>query len=166
MALLRRRSHRCGVIVVAEKPVTPEAFFQGRLRGWGVARDPFGRILRRFGIEMAGEWSEEHRALHLDETYSYIGGESYQRRWAIHSDEQGHIVGHDALQIARLRGRQMGSDFQIVFDRPKQPGSRFSEPIHIVRFVDVAPGESLMLGKVRRWGVIIATTHVALRRLS
>jgi hypothetical protein len=146
--------------------VTPEAFFQGRLNGWGAARDPFGRILRRFTIEMSGQWSEEHRALHLDETYSYIDGASHQRRWAIHTDEQGHIVGHDAMQVARLRGRQMGMDFQIVFDRPKQPGSRLNEPIHIVRFVDVAPDRSLMLGRVRRWGVTIATTHVALLRLS
>ena len=129
-----------------------------------MARDPFGRILRRFTIEMTGEWSDEHRALHLDETYSYIGGESFQRRWAIHTDEQGVILGHDALEVARLRGRQIGVDFQITFDRPKRPGSRRSEPLHIVRFVEVTPDQSLMIGKVRRWGVTIATTHVALTR--
>jgi len=145
--------------------LTPETFFQGRLAGWGVACDPFGRILRRFHIEMIGEWSEEHRALHLDETYSYIGGESFQRRWAIHTDEQGHIIGHDAMQVARLRGRQRGdNDLQVIFDRPRQPGSRFSEPIHRVRIVEVTPSQSLMLGKVKRWGVIIARTSVALQR--
>jgi hypothetical protein len=144
--------------------VTPETFFQGRLCGWGAARDPFGRILRRFTLEMQGVWSEEHRALHLDETYSYVGGESFHRRWAIHTDAQGHIVGHDALEIGRLRGRQMGRDFRIVFDRPKRPGSRRSEPTHHVRFVEITPDQSLMLGRVRRWGVVIATTHVALER--
>jgi hypothetical protein len=144
--------------------MTPETFFQGRLCGWGVARDPFGRVLRRFRLDMTGAWSEEHRALHLDETYSYIGGESYQRRWAIHSDEEGHILGHDALEIGRLRGRQTGADFQIVFDRPKQPGSRRSEPVHHVRFLEVTPDQALMVGKVRRWGVVIATTTAALMR--
>jgi hypothetical protein len=144
--------------------MTPETYFQGRLCGWGVARNPFGRILRRFKIEMSGAWSEEHRALHLDETYSYIGGATFQRRWAIHTDQQGYILGHDAMQTARLRGRQMGLDFQIKFDRPKQPGSLRSEPVHTVRFVEVTNDQSLMLGVVRRWGVVIATTHVALQR--
>jgi hypothetical protein len=144
--------------------MTPETFFQGRLCGWGVARDPFGRILRRFHIEMTGAWSDEHRALHLDETYSYVGGERYQRRWEIHTDEEGHILGHDALEIGRLRGRQIGPDFEILFDRPKKPGSRRSEPMHRVRFVEVSKDKSVMLGRVRRWGVTIATTHVALMR--
>ena len=144
--------------------MTPEVFFQGRLVGWGVARDPLGRVLRRFQIEMAGAWSEEHRALHLDETYSYVGGETHQRRWVVHSDEQGHIIGHDALEVGRLRGRPVGPDFQLTFDRPKQPGSRRSEPVHHVRVVEVTPGRSLMLGRVRRFGFVIATTHVALMR--
>ena len=146
--------------------MTPEVFFQGRLTGWGVAQSPFGAILRRFQIEMEGSWSEEHRALYLDETYTYEQGASHQRRWAIHTDEEGHILGHDAMEAARLRGRQRGRDFQVTFDRLNGLGPGLLEPVHIVRFVEVTDEHSLMLGKVRRWGVLIATTHVALRRLA
>jgi hypothetical protein len=145
--------------------LTPETFFQGRLAGWGVARDLFGRILRRFTIEMVGEWSEEHRALHLDETYAYIDGETHQRRWAIHTDDQGYILGHDALEVARMRGRQIGVDFEIVFDRPRQPG-RFNSVTQIVRFVEVTPDQSLMLGRVLRFGLTVATIDVGLKRIS
>ena len=146
--------------------MTPEEFFQGRLVGWGVVNNPFGVILRRFQIQMEGSWSEEHRALHLDETYTYEGGDSHQRRWAIHTDEQGHILGHDAIEAARLRGRRLGRDFQVTFDRLRGFGPQLLEPVHVVRFVEVDKEKSLMLGKVRRWGVMIASTYVALRRIS
>ncbi len=145
--------------------MTPEAFFQGRLRGWGVARDPFGRILRRFAIEMTGEWSDEHRALHLDETYSYIGGETFQRRWAIHTDEQGYIFGVDAMETARMRGRQIGNDFQITFDRPRRPGGRLRDAVQVVRFIEVTPNDSLMIGQALWMGLPIASVHAALQRV-
>jgi hypothetical protein len=144
--------------------LTPETFFQGRLTGWGVVRNLFGRVLRRFTIEMEGHWSYEHRALHLDETYSYVDGPSHQRRWAIHTDEQGFILGHDALEVARMRGRQMGTDFQITFDRPRRSGSGLNDTVQVVRFIEVTPDQSLMLGAVQKFGVTIATTHVALKR--
>ena len=145
--------------------MTPETFFQGRLAGWGVVRDRFGRVLRRFTIDMDGAWSDEHRALHLDETYSYVGGESHQRRWAIHTDEEGHILGHDALEVARMRGRQLGSDFQIVFDRMRQPGAKPIQPVQIVHFIEVSPDEAMMVGQIKLLGVTIATVHAALARI-
>ena len=144
--------------------MTPEEFFQGRLTGWGVARDLFGRILRRFTIEMIGEWSDEHRALHLDETYRYTDGTSFQRRWAIHTDDEGHILGQDALEMARLRGHQIGTDFQIVFDRPRQPGSWRRGMVQVVQFLEVTPNESIMFGRIRNFGFTVATLHVALER--
>jgi hypothetical protein len=117
-------------------------------------------------IDMTGEWSDEHRALHLDETYTYVDGQTHHRRWAIHTDELGHIIGHDALEVARMQGRQQGQDFEIVFDRPSRPGARTNSVTQIVRFVEVTPDQSLMLGRVLRFGVTVATLHVALRRLS
>lgn len=149
-----------------ETDVKLEMFLQGSLQGWGVARDPFGRILRRFQIEMHGVWSDEHRAIHLDESYTYVGGPKRQRRWTVHTDEQGHILGHDAVEAARLVGLQKGVDFELRFDRLQTERSRWMEPVHIVQFLEVGDAETLMLGRVRRWGIVIATTHVALRRIA
>ncbi len=113
---------------------------------------------------MTGEWSDEHRALHLDETYAYIDGPTHQRRWAIHTDEQGHIIGYDALEVARMRGRQSGVDFEIIFDRPRSPGSRFNSVTQIIRFVEVTPDQAMMVGRVLRFGMTVATLHAALKR--
>jgi hypothetical protein len=144
--------------------LTPETFFQGRLTGWGLVQSPFGRMLRRFTIEMQGAWSEEHRALHLDETYHYIEGRSHQRQWAIHTDDLGHILGHDALEMARLRGRQMGEDFEIVFDRLRRSGASPIQPVQVVRFIAVSPEKAMMVGRIKQLGVVIATLQATLVR--
>lgn len=146
--------------------MTPETFFQGRLVGWGVARDLFGRILRRFTIVMDGQWSDEHRALHLDETYTYVGGETRGRQWAIHTDDEGTIVGYDALETARMRGKQLGNEFQIIFDRPIRPGARLGGTVQRIHFVEVNANESLMIGQVLWMGVLpVASIYAALRRI-
>ncbi len=113
-----------------------EQFFVGRITGFGVVRSFSGKVLRRFTIEFRGEWQEEHRALHLDETYTYVGGGTFERSWAIHTDDEGFLLGADALQAARLRGRQRGQDFRLVFDRPRRPGGPL-EPPQIVDFIEI-----------------------------
>lgn len=145
--------------------MTPRQFFEGRLRGYGVVRSLTGRILRRFEVEMLGVWSEEHRALHLDETYRYLGGpEAFHRRWAIHTDEEGYILGHDALEVARLRGRQRGEDFRLVFDRQHSPVRRMFDPPQVVDFVAVGPDEFMMIGRAQVLGFPVASIHAAIRR--
>ncbi len=144
--------------------MVPEQFFLGRLTGVGAVQSFTGKILRRFTVEMSGEWSEEHRALHLDETYTYIGRDDvFQRSWAIHTDEQGFILGHDALQAARMRGRQRGQDFRIVFDRPRHPGGPM-EPPHIIDFVEITQTTAMMIGRISMFGFPLARVHAALTR--
>lgn len=141
-----------------------EDFFTGRLSGFGVVTGLSGKVLRRFDVHTIGEWSEEHRALHLDETYTYVGGETLVRNWAIHTDEEGFVIGVDASQAARLRGRSRGRDFRLIFDRPRRPGGPL-ELSQVVDFIEVGPGQAVMLGKVKLAGLTLATTHSFLKRL-
>jgi Protein of unknown function (DUF3833) len=146
--------------------MTPEEFLIGRLRGFGCVQGLTGRILRRYTIEMTGAWSEEHRALHLDETYAYIGreGEIFRRSWVVHTDEQGFLIGHDALQAARLRGRQDGDGLRLVFDRPVRPGGRL-EPRQVLHAVPITPTQVMMIGRAFFLGVPFATLHSALTKV-
>ena len=140
-----------------------EDFFAGRLTGFGVVRGLTGKVLRRFNVKYVGEWSHEHRALHLDETYTYESGTTFQRSWAIHTDEEGFILGHDALQAARMRGRQRGRDFRIVFDRPRRPGGPM-EPPQIIDFIEISATKAMLIGRVSLFGLPIATVHAALSK--
>lgn len=144
----------------------PEELFLGAHEGWGVAQDPFGKILRRFRLTMVGAWSADHKALYLDETYAYVDGASYARHWVITTDERGRILGSDAREAARLRGRDDAEHgFSVVFDRSGGPDARYFEPVHRVRFVRVAEGEAVMVGRIWRWCAPIALTFAALRRV-
>ncbi len=140
-----------------------EQFFVGRISGFGVVRGLTGKVLRRFTVEYRGQWQEEHRALHLDETYTYVDGETFDRNWAIHTDDEGFLLGADALQAARLRGRQRGNDFRLVFDRPRRPGGPL-EPPQVVDFLEISADRAIMVGRVSLFGIPLATVHAALTR--
>ena len=101
--------------------------------------------------------------LHLDETYTYVSGEAFQRSWAVHTDEEGSILRHEALQAARLRGRQRGHDFRIVFNRPRLPGGPL-EPAQVVDFVEVTARTAMLIGRVSLLGFPLATVHAALTK--
>lgn len=145
--------------------MTPDSFLLGRLTGFGCVQGLSGKVLRRYTVEITGEWSDEHRAMHVDEIYAYLDApeEPLRRSWAVHTDEQGYIVGHDARQAARFRGRQDGPDVRAVFDRPIQPGGRL-EPKQRVRFIEVGPSRVMMVGRMMMFGLTLATTHTALTR--
>jgi len=145
--------------------MTPTDILTGDITGFGCVQGMTGRVLRRYTVQLKGVWSEEHRALHLDETYVYLGREDepFHRSWVLHTDEEGFVLGYDAHQAARLRGRQEGPDLKLVFDRPVRPGGRM-EPRQIVRFVQISPTQLMMVGRMVILGVPIATTHTALTR--
>jgi hypothetical protein len=142
-----------------------EEFLLGRLSGYGAVHGVTGRVLRRYRVDIHGVWADAHRAMHVDETYTYFDqpGE-FHRSWVVHTDEQGYVVGHDAVQAARFRGRTEGDDIRLVFDRPVRPGGR-TEPKQIVRFIHVTPERIMMVGRMVLFGMPIATTHTALTRL-
>jgi hypothetical protein len=145
--------------------MTPTEILTGEIAGFGCVQGLTGRVLRRFTVTLKGVWSDEHRALHLDETYVYVGreGEEFRRSWVLHTDEEGFVLGYDAHQAARLRGRQDGQDVRVVFDRPVRPGGRM-EPRQIVRLVQISPTQLMMVGRVVILGVPIATMHTALTK--
>lgn len=144
--------------------MTPAQFFEGRIAGFGVVLGLTGKVLRRFEVVMEGAWAEEHRALHLDETYTYLEGKGeFRRHWAIHFDEEGYILGNDAIEAARMRGRTRGPDFRIRFDRQRPRFGRLDPP-HVVDFIEVGPRDCIMHGRARLFGLSVATVHAALRK--
>ena len=147
--------------------MTPETFLSGHLKGFGCVQGLTGRVLRRYHVTIDGAWSEAHRALHMDESWYYVGQEDqvFQRQWVMHTDEHGVIIGHDAVQGARFRGRQRSpTAIQVIYDRPVRLGGR-STPKQIVRFVEISPSQTMMVGRLVRFGLPLATTHTALTRL-
>ena len=58
-----------------------EEYFVGRTRAWGIFRDRFRRLRRRFEVAIAGDWDGE--TLTLAEDFSYDDGQTERRIWRI-----------------------------------------------------------------------------------
>ncbi len=57
------------------------AFFDGSTRAWGVFEDRFGRLQRRFTVDMQGRW--EGPVFVLDERFVYDTGDIENRTWYV-----------------------------------------------------------------------------------
>lgn len=56
-------------------------FLEGRTSAWGVFEDRFGRLRRRFDVEMLGRW--EDGIFVLEESFVYDTGEREERTWRV-----------------------------------------------------------------------------------
>lgn len=57
------------------------SFLDGHTRAWGVFEDRFGRLRRRFTVDMHGRW--QGPVFNLDERFVYDTGEIETRTWAV-----------------------------------------------------------------------------------
>ena len=66
----------------AEKPVLDlEQYFAGQTKGWGIVQDRFGRITRRFVVEIDGRFEGDRGE--LDERFVWSDGEKQRRVWRL-----------------------------------------------------------------------------------
>lgn len=65
-------------------------FLEGRTRAWGVFEDRFGRMRRRFSVEMHGHW--EDGAFLLDESFIYDTGAREERTWRVVPSGEGRFT--------------------------------------------------------------------------
>lgn len=139
------------------------AFFLGRLDGAGEVRGLGGRVLRRFQVSFEGVWSDEHRALHLDETVAYSDGRTMSRRWALTPDGRGGLEGYDAVQGARVRARPARDGLKVKFDRPRY-ASAIAPAAVTLSFVERPGGQIRLSGWASFLGVPVSRTEAALTR--
>lgn len=138
------------------RPFRPEVFFLGRTEGWGVARGPTGRILRRCRIVTDGRLDEAYQAIHFDEVFSWEDGESDEWRWAMTRGLNGAYVAAEALAGAGIQGRYDGGDYLLSFRRPLKPvggpSARFT-----TRFTPISPDVALKSVRISLFGLPIAS---------
>ena len=56
-------------------------FLAGSTRAWGIFEDRFGRLRRRFDVEMYGQWQND--VFRLDERFAYDDGRVENRTWLV-----------------------------------------------------------------------------------
>lgn len=93
---------------------TPKAdikeFFNGHIKGWGIAQDWRGRVVNRFDIDMVGKWDGDNGT--LTEHFVYYDGKKQERIWTITKLPDGTYVGTAADIIDKAAGRVNGTAAQ------------------------------------------------------
>ena len=90
------------------------AYFAGQTKAWGMFQDPFGRIKRRFTVDIVG--TVEGDQLTLEESFSYHDGESQQRTWVIDRLDAHHYQGEAEDVVGRAEGMAYGNALNWRYD--------------------------------------------------
>lgn len=104
------------------KGTTPRAdikeYFNGPIKAWGIVQDWRGRVVRRFDINLVGEWHGDVGT--LTEHFDYYDGEKQQRVWTIKKLPDGTFEGTASDIIDKATGRAEGSAvrWNYVMDLP------------------------------------------------
>lgn len=104
------------------RDTTPQAdikeYFNGPIKAWGIVQDWRGRVVRRFDINLVGEWNGDTGT--LTEHFAYYDGEKQQRVWTIKKMPDGSYEGTASDIIDKATGKSEGSAvrWNYVMDLP------------------------------------------------
>lgn len=88
-------------------------FLDGRSFAWGVFEDRFGRVRRRFTVELMGKWQGD--AFHLAEHFTYEDGSRETRVWRVVPTGGGHFTATCADCVGMARGSCDGDTIRMSY---------------------------------------------------
>ena len=137
-------------------------FLAGRTTAWGIFEDRFGRLRRRFTVEMNGHW--QNREFLLDEKFVYDTGERETRTWRVEPGADGRFTAFCADCIGQASGAcdRNGSRMSYKFKL------RVNERALIVDFDDriyrMGNGIAINRATMRKWGVKLGELSLFFQR--
>lgn len=99
-------------------PADIKQYFNGPIKAWGIVQDWRGRVVRRFEVNMVGQWQGNVGT--LSEHFDYYDGKTQQRVWSITQLKDGSYEGTAADIIGKATGHSQGSAvrWHYVMDLP------------------------------------------------
>ncbi len=90
------------------------AFFDGKVKAWGIVQNRSGNIIQRFTVDIIGTRNDNQ--LILDETFQYqIGEGPEQRRWTLEETTSGVWQGQANDIESQATGKSHGNAFNLVY---------------------------------------------------
>lgn len=90
-----------------------KAFFDGKIKAWGIVQDWRGRMVTRFDVEMVGTW-EGNKGV-LEEDFVYYDGRKQKRIWHITKNDDGSYEGKAGDIVGIATGAESGSAVSWVY---------------------------------------------------
>lgn len=139
---------------VSAKPDAPFAittFLEGRTFAWGVFEDRFGKLRRRFEVEMNGRWSGDVFELH--EEFRYDTGDVEQRIWLITPGDDGRFTGTTEDCVGVAEGRCDGESIRMNYRFRLRVDQRMFTVDFDDRIYRLESGLAINRATMRKWGV-------------
>ncbi len=94
----------------AERPVLdPSRYFNGRLDAWGMFQDRFGKVVKRFTVEMNCRWEGDTGT--LEEDFLYADGTRERRVWTLRRVAPDRYIGTASDVVGEAVGVIAGNAF-------------------------------------------------------
>lgn len=138
------------------------AFLSGRTVACGIFEDRFGRLRRRFDVEMNGSWRDG--AFVLDERFTYDTGETETRTWLVTPLDEGRFRATSDDCVGTAEGEcdedsiRMSYRFRLKF-RDRELVVTFDDRIY--RMGDMIAVNRATMSK---WGIRLGELSLFFRR--
>jgi len=96
------------------------AYFTGQSQAWGQFQDRFGKVRRRFVVDITGTWDGE--TLTLTEAFRYDDGATEQRIWRLHRTGANTWEGTADGVVGTASGEVAGNAFNWRYTFDLQTG--------------------------------------------
>lgn len=94
----------------AERPaLDPSRYFNGRLDAWGMFQDRFGKVVKRFTVEMNCRWDGDTGT--LEEDFIYADGTRERRVWTLRRVAPDRFIGTASDVVGEAVGTVAGNAF-------------------------------------------------------
>lgn len=137
-------------------------FLCGKTRAWGIVEDRFGRIQRKFSLEMHGHWQGD--VFHLDESFRFDDGEEDSRTWLVTPGKNGRFTATCGDCVGHAEGQASGDTISMSYRFRIMVGGR----AFVVGFDDriFRMDENLAINRatMRKWGIKVGELSAVFMR--
>ena len=139
-----------------------EDYFDGPTRAHGVVEDRFGRVRRRFVVDIAGH--AEGEVFILEEDFEFDNGEITHRTWRVRQTGADTYEGTAGDVVGSARGTARGDTLAWAYRLRLPIGGREVVVGFDDRMYLGADGVMLNVARMHKWGVTLGRVIIAFTR--
>ena len=137
-------------------------FLEGKTTAWGIFEDRFGRLRRKFEVEMTGAW--RGNAFVLDERFVYDTGETEQRQWTVVPARDGEFTATCPDCVGSAKGRCDENSIRMSYRFRLKIGGREIVVLFSDRIYRMSAGTAVNRATMSKWGVRLGELSLFFRR--
>ena len=127
------------------------SFLEGHSTAWGVFEDRFGKVRRRFAVDLIGSWQDE--TFKLEEMFTYEDHTHETRVWLVVPAGDGRFTATSADCVGTAHGTCSVDQIQMSYRFRLKMDAREIQVDFEDRFYRVGDGFAVNRAIMRKWGV-------------